>query len=292
MTQQTKSIIALVISTFLGALMGVWARNLGQHFELFQQIAVRALLGFLIGALFYSRNLNFANLRSAPRKDLVVMIFRACSLIIGISLFTFAIIKTSFANVNFIGALPMTAVIGVILFKERFTTIKTFSLILGFLGVVLISVKDFTNLSNIGIGELAVLLSTVFYSLAYASRKWMSKALSNQEMSVYSSLITGALALIISLILGNGLGQFTNASWYTWLIAICAGFTYLFIGYFNNIGFEHLEVMVANNIMALGSVFGLLIGLVAYGEMPDFKALIGGVLVVISAIIINYFKSK
>ena len=291
-SKTTIAIIGVIISALLGALMGVFSRQLATHFELFQQIGLRATTGALIGLLFYSSRINFSNIKKIGRKDLFLILIRSWSVLIGIGLFTYAINNGNFANVNFIYSLPTTAILGFILLKEKVTWQKILIIVLGFFGVALISVKDFSNLGNFSVPEIAAFVSTFFYSFAYITRKWFSPLLNNQELTILGSFNSGITALTISLLIGNGLFAYPTTSLDLFIIIIAAGISFIVMGYFNNYGFEHLTAVAFNNLMATTAVFGLLISVLYYKEIPTVINFVGGILVVISAILINYADKK
>ena len=289
-TAKKLAVISLIFAAFLNALMGVWVRILSQHFKNFQQIAARAILGSIIGLVLYSirHRVHFSKLLRLPKRDLYYLFLRSLSLLAGIGMFTFAITRANFSNINMIYALPSTAILGILLLKEKMTNLKLSAILIGFLGVIFITVKDFSHFSAIGIGEFVALISTFFYSLSYITRKYISKALSNQEIAYFGSFITGIGALLISFLLKNPVMNFLTIEWGMGLTIFAAGSTFILLGILNNFGFEHIEAIVANNLLILNSVFGLTIGIVLYKEFPTFIGLVGGGLVIFSAILINY----
>lgn len=288
------AIFALISSAFLGAVMGVWVRLMSAQLENFQQISARAIIGSIIGIALYTltKQIKISKFKQISKSDLLYIIGRALSLIIGIGLFTFAINNANFSNINMIYAVPSTAILGIILLKEKLTLVKFFALLFGFFGVVLISMRNFSNLSAIGLGEVAAFISTFFYSLSYIARKFISKAMNNEEIAIAGSFVMGLLALFVSIVVGNPLRNFFILDWNILLVVFSAGLTFILIGVTNNYGFEHLEAIVGNNLLTLSPLFGLAIGVILYKETPTLFGLIGGIMVIVSAAIINYADVK
>ncbi len=289
-TTRNLAVMSLIISAFLGGVMGVWARILALHFENFQQIAARSIVGSFIGLFLYSfkNKVNFSKLIKLPKKDIIYLFIRSLSLLIGIGLFTFAINKGNFSNINMIYALPSTAILGIFLLKEKLTLPKLLAIIIGFLGVIFITVKNFSSLRTIGVGEFAALISTFFYSLGYVTRKFITKALNNQEIAFFGSFITGVVALGTSIILSNKITNFFTVDTKILVVILAASLCFILLGILTSYGFEHIEAIVANNLLILSSVFGLVIGIIFYNEVPTIMGLIGGILVIVSAFLINY----
>jgi len=282
-----KGITALVLMTFLNSIMGIWVRFLGEHFMTFQQVAARALIGFIIGILVYHKRVRILNLFKKSRKDLLLLLFRSLSLVIGIGLFTVSIMKTKFANVHFIFSLPMTAFLGIVFLRERLTFKKAGLLFVGFFGVILISFEGFSDGLSFGLGEILALISTFFYSLTFISRKWFSKNIKNEEIAVFGAFFTFCYAVILSQLFGDGINEFLTVNPFLLIIIFLAGLTFILINYFGSYGFEKVQAIIANNILVLESVFGLLFGLLLYNEIPVLREVLGGIIIVISAILMN-----
>lgn len=293
-TKEGIGILSLVISALLGAIMGVWVRMMSASLDNFQQIAARAIVGSLLGLALYSfsRKIKVSKFFTISKPDFFYILVRTTSLLIGIGLFTYAINTANFSNINMIYALPTTALLGIFILKEKLTLIKLVALVLGFLGVVLITVKNFSTLSIVGMGEIAALVSTIFYSISYIARKFMSKAMNNEEIAVIGSLTLGVMALLTSIVIGNKIENFLVLDWSALVVVLTAGLTFIFIGIFNNYGFEHTEAIVANNLLTLSPLFGLAIGILLYKEAPTIMGLIGGLMVIFSAVMVNYSEKN
>src|SRR3989339_185910 len=184
LSEKQKGIISLVLLALVFSSMGIFARYMKTSFTLFQQVYLRVGMAFLLGTILFNRKINFKKFLILPIHEWLVLIFRALTLyLFGVSLFTYGILNAKYSNVSFISALPLTAVFGFILLKEKFSYQKLLYVFLAFLGVIFISASDFNNVFNWGKGELVTLISVVFFSLSYISRKWHSKILNNYEIT-------------------------------------------------------------------------------------------------------------
>ncbi|MCL4363842.1 DMT family transporter [Patescibacteria group bacterium] len=284
------AIVLVVISAFLNTTMGIWVRILGSHFANFQQICARSLMGGLLGLIVYTvvRKLKYKDFLKMTGKDAFFILIRTLSLVVGIGLYTYAIRAGNFSNVNMIYALPTTAILGVFILKEKLTLMKSLAIVFGFIGIMLISVKSLGSVTVFGFGELAALASTFFYSYNYITRKFISKAVNNEEIAVIGALLLGIIAFAISVFSGNNINNFFTIDWTIALTILAAGVTFILIGVLNNYGFQYLEAITANNLFTLESLFGLLIGVSLYREPPTPVSLVGGILVVSSALLANY----
>src|SRR4030043_805068 len=189
-TDKEKGILSLVLLALVFASMGLFARYLSTGFLLFQQVYLRMLAALIVGYLVFRKQVNLSRFKKLTIKDWGIIFLRAVSYsLFGIILFTQAIIITKYSNVSFIGSLPMTAVLGFILLREKFSYKKLSLVLLAFAGVLIISVKDYSNITGWGKGEILTLISTVFFSLSYIARKWQSDVLNNKELTVVNFFV-------------------------------------------------------------------------------------------------------
>lgn len=262
-------------------------RFLGTHFKPYQQVTARAFVGFILGLLFYKNRLRFKVIKATPKKDILLLILRSFILVIGIGLFTASIMKAKFANINFIYSLPTMALLGLIFLKEKLTLKKLILLITAFVGAALVATNNISSILSWGFGETLALISTFFYSLAYIIRKWLSDTLRNEEIAEMGAFFSFIFALLFSQILANGVLEFITLSPFLLFITVMAGATFITLGYLGNYGFQKIEAIIANNILVLESIFGLLIGFFVYRETPILRELIGGLIIAISAVCMN-----
>src|SRR3989338_10427928 len=142
-SERQKAIASLVLLSLSFASIGIFIRFLSTGFPLYQHIYLRLFIAFLLGLVFFRgvRLSIFLRLRS---KEWGILLLRALSMyVIGFILYNRAILLTKYSNVGFIGSLPSTAVLGILIFKEKLNIKKFLLILVAFLGALLISVKDF-----------------------------------------------------------------------------------------------------------------------------------------------------
>jgi len=193
--------------------------------------------------------------------------------------------------VSFIGGLPTTAVLGFILMGEKFTWKKASLVLLAFVGVFFIAVKDYSHLFDWGRGELLTLLSTVFFSLSYVTRKWQSDVLNNKELTVINFFVAFLAVFFVSIFKGDGL-PIAGWSWGLLLAVLGAGVFNIMNVFLTNYGFQKVEAVLASNILTLESFFAIILGFIFYREAPLLKDLLGGVVITIAVIAMNKLEAK
>lgn len=291
-TERQKGIFSLVLLALVFASMGLFARYLSTGFLLFQQVYLRMLAAFVVGFVVFRNQIDLSKLKKISKKDWAVIILRAVSYsLFGIILFTQAIIITKYSNVSFISSLPMTAILGFILIGEKFTYKKALYVLVAFLGVLLIAVKDYTNLFYLGRGELITLISTVFFSISYVARKWQSDLLNNRELTVINFFVAFIAVFVVSILKGDGL-PIANWHWGLLFAIVGAGVFNIANVFLTNYGFQKIEAVLASNILTLESFFALILGFLFYRELPIFKEIMGGLIIIGSVIGMNRLERK
>lgn len=291
-TDKEKGILALVVLALVFASMGLFARYLATSFSTYQQVYLRLIAAFILSSLTFRNQIDWQKFKKVSKKDWGVILLRAISYsLFGIALFTQAIIITKYSNVSFIGSLPMTAVLGFILIGETFTWKKAFWVLIAFLGVMLISVKDYSHLLTWGHGEVLTLISTVFFSLSYVARKWQSDFLNNKELTVINFVFASLVVFLVSVFRGEGL-PIIGWSWGVLVAVLGAGLFNVFNIYLTNYGFQKVEAVLASNILTLEALFAVILGFSFYREVPLIKDLFGGVVIISAVIAMNKSEAK
>lgn len=194
------------------------------------------------------------------------------------------------ANVGFIDSLPLTAAFSLLLGLEKFTTKKVILVLLSFLGVVILSVKDFGNLISIGMGEYLILISGVFFAYRNFSRKWHTKLLNDAEITQLMMVFGFIIVLIGSIIAGEKL-TFFNLSWDLIFILMIGGFIMIANIFLSNYGFSRVSPVFGNNILNLEAVFAFLFGYLYFGELLNLREVLGGILIMFSVVKMNQMKN-
>lgn len=290
LTEQKKGILALIALSFFFASMGLFVRYLNTSFSTYQQVYLRLGVAFLISLLVFKNKISWFKLTKISVKDWTIILFRAVSYsLLGIVLFTQAIIITRYSNVSFIGAFPMVAIFGIILLGETLTLRKALWILVAFFGVLLISVENYEYLFSWGRGEVLTLISTVFFSLSYIARKWQSDFLNNQDLTVLNFFFATLAVFLVSFLKGDSL-PVNSWSWGLFSAILGAGLINVFNMYLTNYGFEKVEAILAGNLLTLEAFFALIIGFLFYSETPLIKDFGGGILIITAVIAMNKFN--
>jgi len=291
LSNKQRGILALIGLAFSYASFGFFTRYLmSVQFAFFQQLYLRIFAGMILGFLIFGRKINFKKLKKVSLKEWGLLIFRAASYyLLGAAMFNQAILLTKISTVSFISSLPMTAILGFLILREKITFKKILYISLSFIGVAIISVKSLSNIFVWGPGEILALLSTIFVSLSIVFRRFQSKLLTNIEITQIILFFAFIFLLIASI--GAGENILTNNwNWPVFLMVLLTGLANVAMIFFTNYGFEHVENSMASNILTLEMVFAVMIGFMIYREVPNIKDILGGALILLSVIQMNKLK--
>jgi len=292
LSERQKGIAAIVFLALLYGILPLIPRYLSSSFLLFQQVYLRMFAGFVLSFIFFHKSIDFKKLKKIPLREWGLLALRAfVYYLLGVVLYTQALLLTKIGNVAFIGAIPMTAILGFIILKEKFTLKKASLVFLSFLGVLSISIKNFSNIFAFGIGERVALLSTFFVSLGFISRKWQSKAFNDREVATFMLFFATIFIFIASLLKGEGL-PFQNWHLGVFLALLLGGLLNSGVSFLMNYGFSRADAVLASNIIALDPVFASFFAFLVFREVPRLRELLGGILIISSAILMHHLEVK
>ena len=292
--EERKGVTALVLLTFNFGLIAILAKYLSFHVSLYQQLYLTIGTAFITGILLFRKKLSFGKIISTGKKDLIIIFLRAFfGFVFGSALYRESLTLTKVSNVTFIQSIPFTALLGFALFGEKFTLKKLAYVLLAFIGVILIAVRDFSSISIWGRGELFSLFSTFLFAISFLSRRWLSDHLNNQEITQIALFFATIMLFTTSLIVDKTVVPVVNNFSYIFLFAlILLGIINAVDGVLINFGFKVVPPVLASNILTLESLFAILLAFIFYQELPNVKEFTGGVLIISSVILMNRLEEK
>lgn len=286
LSEKQKGILALIGLAFTYASFGFFTRYLSVSFGFFQQLYLRIFAGLMIGFLIFGKNFDFSKLKKITLKEWLLLISRGVTYyLLGAALFNKAVLLTKISTVALIGSIPMTAILGFLILKEKLTLKKILYISLSFIGVIIISVNNFSNFSW-GLGEFLAFISCFFVSLSITFRRYQTRLLNNVEITQIMLSVAFITILTASLLTKESLSA-VGWSINTVMVILIAGLMNVLMIWFTNYGFEHIKTSIAANILTLEVFFAVLIGFLLYQEIPNFKELVGGILILFSVIQMN-----
>jgi drug/metabolite transporter (DMT)-like permease len=191
----------------------------------------------------------------------------------------------------------MSAVLASLLLKERLTTLRVTALLVGLIGVVLMSVSDWKHASfgemRFLVGNLLILcgcLGSAFYNV-YC--KGLMRRFAEIEILIFS-YITASLASLPLLIWAEPFSfqSLRLLDWQSWAaFAFLALFMYgaSMLLFFKAL--QHLDVTTASTSLYLVPVFGIILAAVLLGERLGILAISGAIVVLLSTVLIMKYDN-
>lgn len=282
MTSHKKAIIYILLSALSFSLMQVFVKLSGPDIPLFEKIFVRNLL-ISFGVLLLIKK-EKKSLR-VPKKARLPLLLRCVFGYLGVAGYFFATQKMLLGDAN---AIQQSSPIFVVLFsalivKEGLTKDKLLSVLLGFLGVLLIVKPSF---SSSVLPALVGLSGSLGAALAYVFISYLGDEVEGEVVilafSIFSSLASLPF-LIGSFVIPRGLALI-----YLLSIGIFGGLGQYFVTY----GYRQAKAGEISIYSYASIIFSAVFGVLLFNEFPDILSLLGMGIIILAGYLLFYFRKK
>ena len=277
MSKNFKAIILALIASFCAVLMSVFLKLAQEDSNVFTV----GFLRFFFGLLLITPIIIQSNFKIYNTINFKLHILR-CIINVPMMIFGFAALTyIPLEQIKAIGFLSpiLVVILSVIFLGERIYLIRTFSLILGFIGTLIILRPGFIE---INIGVYMVLASALLWSCVIIITKFMSKNDSAMTILTFQYTFVTLFTLPLAIIYWNN-PSFISLI-YTRLAAIVGTVLHLCI----NNAYKLSDLSIIQPVWFTQLVFASFLGFIIFGSLPDFFTWIGAILVFISVLIITY----
>ena len=279
-----KGIFCIIIAGFGFALMSLFVKLSGDLPSM-QKGFFRNIIAVFISSIPLIKHWRVINI---PRNNTgwLVLISRSVFGTIGLVLNFYAISHISLADSSIIQKLSpfIIIILSYIFFKEEMTRFQVFSIIIAFIGIILI-IKPSGN-DIISMGALAALLGALCAGIAYTCVRYLGTNNISGEFIIFFFSSLSSLMLLPYLIF-----DYRSMTLYQLSMLLLAGisatigqygvtFAYKFAAAKNISVFDYSQVL-----------FSGIFGYMFFGEFPDFQSLIGYI-IVISVGVVLVLRSK
>ena len=277
MSKNFKAIMLALIASFCAVLMSVFLKLAQEDSNVF----TIGFLRFFFGLLLITPIIIQSNFKIYHTINFKLHILR-CIINVPMMIFGFAALTyIPLEQIKAIGFLSpiLVVILSVIFLGERIYLIRTFSLILGFIGTLIILRPGFIE---INIGVYMVLASALLWSCVIIITKFMSKNDSAMTILTFQYTFVTLFTLPLAIM------YWDNPSFisliYTLLAAIVGTVLHLCI----NNAYKLSDLSIIQPVWFTQLVFASFLGFIIFGSLPDFFTWIGAILVFISVLIITY----
>ena len=277
MSKNFIAIILALIASFCAVLMSVFLKLAQEDSNVF----TIGFLRFFFGLLLITPIIIQSNFKIYNTINFKLHILR-CIINVPMMIFGFAaLIYIPLEQIKAIGFLSpiLVVILSVIFLGERIYLIRTFSLILGFIGTLIILRPGFIE---INIGVYMVLASALLWSCVIIITKFMSK--NDSAMTILTFQYTFVTLFTLPLAIIYWINPSFVSLIYTLLAAIVGTVLHLCI----NNAYKLSDLSIIQPIWFTQLVFASFLGFIIFGSLPDFFTWIGAILVFISVLIITY----
>ena len=277
MSKNFKAIMLALIASFCAVLMSVFLKLAQEDSNVFTV----GFLRFFFGLLLITPIIIQSNFKIYNTINFKLHILR-CIINVPMMIFGFAALTyIPLEQIKAIGFLSpiLVVILSVIFLGERIYLIRTFSLILGFIGTLIILRPGFIE---INIGVYMVLASALLWSCVIIITKFMSKNDSAMTILTFQYTFVTLFTLPLAIIYWNT-PSFISLI-YTLLAAIVGTVLHLCI----NNAYKLSDLSIIQPVWFTQLVFASFLGFIIFGYLPDFFTWIGAILVFISVLIITY----
>jgi len=277
MSKKFKAIILALIASFCAVLMSVFLKLAQEDSNVF----TIGFLRFFFGLLLITPIIIQSSFKIYNTINFKLHILR-CIINVPMMIFGFAALTyIPLEQIKAIGFLSpiLVVILSVIFLGERIYLIRTFSLILGFIGTLIILRPGFIE---INIGVYMVLASALLWSCVIIITKFMSKNDSAMTILTFQYTFVTLFTLPLAIIYWNN-PSFISLI-YTLLAAIVGTVLHLCI----NNAYKLSDLSIIQPVWFTQLVFASFLGFVIFGSLPDFFTWIGAIIVFISVLIITY----
>lgn len=269
--------LSLFGAAFLYGSQNVATRLTGISFGPFLSTALRALVVILFLA-------GFVQWKKIVKQDWKWFALRAVGNVIATTCIFIAVNKMSIgaALFSFYASLILSGgLFGVLFYKEKVTLVKTLSLLLTAVGLVLI----YSNQSRLTFNWYFVIaiLGGIGGSLWSVFSRPITNKYGLKQLVVVDSSITALLSFLISFSLHEPwqVVQFDQRL----LAVLYLGFTQVFTGQLVAKGFKSVDAQVGSMILLNDSIFGIIFGFLFFKEVTPLLVILGGIFVFLSSIL-------
>jgi len=287
MTDTTKGVILIVISAFCFALMAVFVRLSGD-INFMQKAFFRNVVAFfisLVGILIDVKK-NGKEAAVIPKGALIYLFLRAITGSVGIFGNFYAVDRLVLSDAAILNKMaPFFAILfSFILMKEKMKTIPLIAIIVAFFGSMLI-VKPSFNFTQ-SLPTFAGFMGGVGAGFAYACVRKLSSLKCNGKLII---LFFSAFSMMISV--PYMIFCFNPMTWQQVLFlcgagACAAGGQFTITAAYYHAPASRISIYDYSQI-----IFSTLLGLVFFGQLPDYLSVIGYVIIIAMAAL-NFFYNK
>lgn len=285
----------LLLSAFLYSLMPVMIRLLGGGgIRPMSQVFLRYIFAFISAVTYFfvvTKSKFHINKKDLPLFAVATIFCYALTNLF----FTYGILYTQVGNALFLfySYAILTPLLGFVFLKESINKYQGAALFLSLLALYLLFQPN--SFPTWEIGGFFALLAALGQSAFVIVRKKLSSY--PAKLVMVSNTMAGVIVLgLLAIIFENNFyfhGGITSLNPQTWLVTVLFGVDNFLAWFMMSKGFELFEATIGSLILLVEIIFGIILALIFFKEIPTLMTITGGLLIFLSsAVVILKSKSK
>lgn len=280
-----KGVLLALCSTALFTLVGVLVRLLSDSLNLFQIVLFRQLV--FVALLLPAIAKNIQVLIKPKRVKLHTLRILGAFAALYLGFVTISNIPLADATALGFSQVLFVACIARLCLSERISVSRLFTIVVGFIGVMLVVQPDFNQTSLVYTGT--GLVAAFGAAIAVICVRTMAQDEPKITLLAYQALFVGLMALIPSLL------SWQWPSWSELGLLICVGAISSLAQWIGLTAYKYGEANVISNVEYAKIIYSVGFGYWLFAELPNHVAIIGLFVIVASALLpmmYHHLKTK
>ena len=281
MSNKTKAVFCMLISALGFTFMSVTVKYV-TGIPLFEKVFFRNLIS--LGVAFFMLKKSSAPM-FGRRENQLALLARSSFGLAGVVLNFYAISKLTLADSSMLGKLSpiFVTIMACIFLKEKIDNKQILSIIVTFLGALLVIKPEF---SLEMLPSLAGILSAASAGIAYTLLRYLKDKESPDTIIFYFSLISVVFTAPFAL------AEYVQPT-FTQLGLLLATGVFASVGQFGiTYAYKYAKATEVSIYNYSAIVFGIILGFIFFGEIPDTLSLLGGAIIIAVAFYIFKHNQK
>ena len=281
MSNKTKAVFCMLISALGFTFMSVTVKYV-TGIPLFEKVFFRNLIS--LGVAFFMLKKSSAPM-FGRRENQLALLARSSFGLAGVVLNFYAISKLTLADSSMLGKLSpiFVTIMACIFLKEKIDSKQILSIIVTFLGALLVIKPEF---SLEMLPSLAGILSAAASGVAYTLLRYLKDKESPDTIIFYFSLISVVFTAPFAL------AEYVQPTFIQLGLLLATG-VFASVGQFGiTYAYKYAKATEVSIYNYSAIVFGIILGFIFFGEIPDTLSLLGGAIIIAVAFYIFKHNQK
>ena len=281
MSNKTKAVFCMLISALGFTFMSVTVKYV-TGIPLFEKVFFRNLIS--LGVAFFMLKKSSAPM-FGRRENQLALLARSSFGLAGVGLNFYAIANLTLADSSMLGKLSpiFVTIMACIFLKEKIDSKQILSIIVTFLGALLVIKPEF---SLEMLPSLAGILSAAASGVAYTLLRYLKDKESPDTIIFYFSLISVVFTAPFAL------AEYVQPTFIQLGLLLATG-VFASVGQFGiTYAYKYAKATEVSIYNYSAIVFGIILGFIFFGEIPDTLSLLGGAIIIAVAFYIFKHNQK